>query len=150
GPGPGALRGIEGRNVHGGQWRFRIAGCASIVLCGFVWCWLQSHPHEARWLSDEEKTALSTAIAEEQRQREAAQTVRPSVLRLLADRQILLFCFIYFAVALTLSGATFWLPSMIRKMGSFSDFELGLLDSIPWIISIVAMYGFAALAARFK
>jgi cyanate permease len=129
---------------------FLIEGFASIVLCGFVWFWLQSHPHEARWLSEEEKAALSNAIAEEQRLREASQTVRPSVLRLLADRQILLFCFIYFSVALTIYGATFWLPSMIRKMGSFSDFEVGLFNSIPWIISIVAMYGFAALAARFK
>nr|WP_283776946.1 MFS transporter [Pseudomonas syringae] len=150
GPVSGALLGIEGLNLHGWQWMFLIEGFASIVLCGFVWFWLQSHPHEARWLSEEEKTALSTAIAEEQRLREASQTVRPSVFRLLADRQILLFCFIYFSVALTIYGATFWLPSMIRKMGSFSDLEVGLFNSIPWIISIVAMYGFAALAARFK
>ncbi|RMV68494.1 hypothetical protein ALP05_01802 [Pseudomonas caricapapayae] len=150
GPVSGALLGIEGLSLHGWQWMFLIEGFASIVLCGFVWFWLQSYPHEASWLSEEEKTALSTAIAEEQRLREAAQTVRPSVLRLLADRQILLFCFIYFSVALTIYGATFWLPSMIRKMGSFNDFEVGLFNSVPWIISIVAMYGFAALAARFK
>ncbi|AQL37613.1 MFS transporter [Pseudomonas syringae pv. actinidiae ICMP 9853] len=150
GPVSGALLGVEGLNLHGWQWMFLIEGFASIVLCGFVWFWLQSHPHEATWLSDEEKTALTTAIAEEQRQREATQTVRPTLLRLLADRQIMLFCFIYFSIALTIYGATFWLPSMIRKMGSFSDFEVGLFNSVPWIISIVAMYGFAALAARFK
>ncbi|WP_122860939.1 MFS transporter, partial [Pseudomonas viridiflava] len=107
-------------------------------------------PHEAKWLTEEEKTTLVNAIAEEQRAREATQTVRPSVFKLLADRQIILFCFIYFSVALTIYGATFWLPSMIRKIGSLSDFEVGLFNSVPWLISIVAMYGFAALAARFK
>lgn len=150
GPLSGALLGISGLNLHGWQWMFLIEGFASIALCGFVWFWLQSHPREAKWLSEAEKTALISAIAEEQRAREAAQTVRPSVLRLLADRQILLFCFIYFSIALTIYGATFWLPSMIRKMGSLSDFEVGLFNSVPWIISIIAMYGFAALAARFK
>ena len=150
GPLSGALLGISGLNLHGWQWMFLIEGFASIALCGFVWFWLQSHIHEAKWLNEEEKVALSTAIAEEQRAREAAQTVRPSIFRLLADRQILLFCFIYFSIALTIYGATFWLPSMIRKMGSLSDFEVGLFNSVPWIISIVAMYGFAALASRFK
>jgi MFS family permease len=150
GPVSGALLSVEGLNLHGWQWMFLIEGFASIVLCGFVWFWLQSHPREAKWLSDDEKFALTQAIDEEQRAREAAQTVRPSMLKLLADRQILLFCFIYFSIALTIYGATFWLPSMIKKMGSLSDFQVGLFNSVPWIISIVAMYGFAALAARFK
>jgi MFS family permease len=150
GPVSGALLSVEGLSLHGWQWMFLIEGFASIVLCGFVWFWLQSHPREAKWLSDEEKAALTQAIDAEQRAREAAQTVRPSMFKLLADRQIMLFCFIYFSIALTIYGATFWLPSMIKKMGSLSDFQVGLFNSVPWIISIVAMYGFAALAARFK
>ncbi|TDV72569.1 sugar phosphate permease [Pseudomonas sp. LP_7_YM] len=150
GPVSGALLGIDGLSLHGWQWMFLIEGFASIVLCGFVWFWLQSHPSQAKWLSDDEKGALIGAIAQEQRAREAAQVARPSMFKLLADRQILLFCFIYFSVALTIYGATFWLPSMIKKMGNMSDFDVGLFNSIPWIISIVAMYGFAALAARFK
>ena len=150
GPVSGALLGVSGLSLYGWQWMFIIEGFASIALCGFVWFWLQSHPREAKWLSEEEKGVLIRAIEEEQRAREAAQVIKPSIFRLLADRQILLFCFIYFSVALTIYGATFWLPSMIKKMGNMSDFEVGLLNSIPWIISIVAMYGFAALAARFK
>jgi MFS family permease len=150
GPVSGALLGINGLSLHGWQWMFLIEGFASIALCGFVWFWLQSHPREAKWLTEEEKSALISAVEAEQRVREAAQIVKPSIFKLLADRQILLFCFIYFSVALTIYGATFWLPSMIKKMGSLSDFQVGLFNSIPWIISIVAMYGFAALAARFK
>ncbi len=150
GPVSGALLGVSGMNLHGWQWMFIIEGFASIALCGFVWFWLQSHPRDAKWLSEDEKGALISAIDAEQRAREATQVVKPSVFKLLADRQIMLFCFIYFSVALTIYGATFWLPSMIKKMGSLSDFEVGLFNSIPWIISIIAMYGFAALAARFK
>jgi LPXTG-motif cell wall-anchored protein len=39
---------------------------------------------------------------------------------------------------------------MIKKMGHFSEFQVGLFNSVPWIISIVAMYIFAALAQRYK
>ena len=76
--------------------------------------------------------------------------VKPSMFKLLADKQIALFCFIYFSIALTIYGATFWLPSMIKKMGNLGDFQVGLFNSIPWIISIVAMYGFAAMASKWK
>ena len=150
GPVSGALLNINGLSLHGWQWMFLIEGFASIVLCGFVWFWLQSHPREAKWLSDEERGALIAAIAEEQQAREAVKGVKPSMFKLLADRQIALFCFIYFSIALTIYGATFWLPSMIKKMGNLGDFQVGLFNSVPWIISIVAMYGFAALAGKWK
>ncbi|AUG07025.1 MFS transporter [Pseudomonas sp. S09G 359] len=150
GPVSGALLGVSGLSLHGWQWMFLIEGFASIALCGGVWFWLQSHPHQAKWLSAEEQHALVSAIALEQQAREATQSVRPSIFKLLADRQIALFCFIYFSIALTIYGATFWLPSMIKKMGNLGDFEVGLFNSIPWLISIVAMYGFAALASKWK
>ncbi|MEX5574200.1 MFS transporter [Pseudomonas lijiangensis] len=150
GPVSGALLHITGLGLHGWQWMFLIEGFASVLLCGFVWFWLQSHPSEAKWLSEEEKSVLIAAIAQEQCEREAVQVARPSMLRLLADRQIALFCFIYFSIALTIYGATFWLPSMIKKMGNLGDFQVGLFNSVPWIISIVAMYGFAAMASKWK
>ncbi|RON97611.1 MFS transporter [Pseudomonas fluorescens] len=150
GPVSGALLHISGLGLHGWQWMFLIEGAASVVLCAFVWFWLQSHPCQAKWLSAEEREALVAAIAEEQRAREAVQVAKPSMFKLLADRQIALFCFIYFSIALTIYGATFWLPSMIKKMGNLGDFQVGLLNSIPWIISIVAMYGFAAMAGKWK
>ncbi len=150
GPVSGALLNVSGLNLHGWQWMFLIEGFATIALCGCVWFWLQSHPQQAKWLSDDEKHALVSAIALEQQAREASQSVRPSMFKLLADKQIALFCFIYFSIALTIYGATFWLPSMIKKMGNLGDFQVGLFNSIPWLISIVAMYGFASLASKWK
>ncbi|WP_085698273.1 MFS transporter [Pseudomonas sp. B26(2017)] len=150
GPVSGALLHISGLGLHGWQWMFLIEGAASVVLCGFVWFWLQSHPRQAKWLSEEEREALVAAITEEQRAREATHVAKPSMFKLLADRQIALFCFIYFSIALTIYGATFWLPSMIKKMGNLGDFQVGLLNSVPWIISIVAMYGFASMAGKWK
>jgi MFS family permease len=150
GPISGGLMMIEGHGLHGWQFMFIVEGMASVVLAGFVWFWLDSKPRDAKWLTREEQDALVREIEEEQKKREASHTVRPSVWRLLRDPQIVIFCLIYFSVSLTIYGATFWLPSIIRKMGHLNDFQVGLYNSIPWIISIAAMYFFAAMAARFK
>jgi cyanate permease len=129
---------------------FIIEGMFSVLLCGAVWFVLDSEPRDAKWLSKAEREVLTSEIAAEQREREADQRSHGSSLQLLRDPQILLFCLIYFMISLTIYGATFWLPTMIKKMGHFSAFQVGLFNSVPWIISIVAMYIFAALAQRYK
>ncbi len=72
------------------------------------------------------------------------------LLKLLKNPQILLFCFLYFAIQLTIYAATFWLPTIIRKMGGLTDFQVGLFNTIPWLIAMVAMYVFSMLSARFR
>nr|BFE89735.1 hypothetical protein GCM10020185_02710 [Pseudomonas brassicacearum subsp. brassicacearum] len=51
---------------------------------------------------------------------------------------------------MTIYAATFWLPSIIKKMGELSDIQVGLFNSIPWLLSIVGMYAFASLSAKWK
>lgn len=148
GPLSGALLSIEGLGMVGWQWMFLIEGGFSLVLCAATWFWLDSEPADAKWLTDEERGAIVSAIDGEQAGREQ-QRRHTSSLALLRDPQIVLFCFLYFAISLTVYGVTFWLPSIIRAMGSLSDMQVGLFNSIPWIISVGAMYGFAALAQRF-
>ncbi|OLU33550.1 MFS transporter [Pseudomonas sp. PA27(2017)] len=154
GPLSGALLQIDGLGMKGWQWMFFIEGMFSVLLCGFVWFWLDSLPKDAKWLTREESQALTDCIDEEQRQRQLAAgetgAVKHSVFKLLRDPQIMLFCFLYFSISLTIYGCTFWLPSIIRSMGGLGDFEVGLFNSIPWIISVAAMYAFAALASRYK
>ncbi len=150
GPLAGLLLQIDAFGWQSWRWMFFIEGMASVLLCGFVWFWLDSRPHDAKWLERAEQDALVAAIDEEQRAREAATGAKPSIWTLLKDVQILLFCLIFFCVQLTIYAATFWLPSIIKRMGELSSVEIGFFNSIPWLISIVAMYAFARLAARWR
>ncbi|QJD92414.1 MFS transporter [Duganella dendranthematis] len=150
GPLSGALLSIDGGGFHGWQWMFIIEGLASVALCAVVWFFLDSRPEDAQWLTNEERSALATVIAAEKKERDAKKPQHASMFTLLKDARIALFCFIYFAIQLTIYGATFWLPSIIKKMGHFSEFQIGLFNSIPWIISIAAMYMFATLAQRWR
>jgi nitrate/nitrite transporter NarK len=101
-------------------------------------------------MNQAEKDALTKAIDDEQAAREAASPVKLSIGKLLKDPQILMFCLMYFFIQLTIYAATFWLPSIIKKMGTMTDFQVGLFNSIPWFIAIVAMYAFAAISAKWK
>ena len=150
GPLSGVLLQIEGFGFHGWQWMFAIEGLASVVIGFFVWFWLDSKPHDAQWMTRDEQDALVNAIDQEQRDREALASVKPTLGKLLKDRQILLFCALYFCIQLTIYAATFWLPSIIKKMGDLSDVQVGFFNSIPWLISIIAMYAFASLSGKFK
>lgn len=150
GPLAGALMQIQGLGLHGWQWMLFIEGMASVALCFFVFFWLDSKPQDAKWLSKAEQDALVATIDREQQAREAIGAVRPSAWNLLKDRQIVLFCLIYFCIQLTIYAATFWLPSIIKRMGDLSDMQVGFFNSIPWLISILAMYAFAAGSARWK
>jgi hypothetical protein len=111
---------------------------------------LKSHPRDAKWLTAQEQQALSTAIAREQAEREAAGNAHLPITKLLKDPQIVLFCLLYFAIQLTIYAATFWLPTIIRKMGGLSDFQVGLYNAVPWLIAMFAMYCFAMLSAKWR
>jgi sugar phosphate permease len=150
GPLSGALLSIEGGGFHGWQWMFVIEGLASVVLCFVVWFFLDSRPEDAKWLTNEERRELAAVIEAERKERDAKRSPHASMFTLLKDGRIALFCVIFFAIQLTIYGATFWLPSIIKKMGHFSEFEIGLFNSIPWIISIAAMYMFATLAQKYR
>ena len=147
GPITGSLLSIRGFGLHGWQWMFLVEGGFSIVLCAVSWMLLKSRIHDAAWLTAEEQKVLATSIAAEQAARGGAHL---PAMKLLKDPQILLFCFLYFAIQLTIYAATFWLPTIIRKMGGLTDFEVGMLNAIPWLIAMVAMYCFALLSAKWR
>ncbi len=142
GPLSGALLEMHGIWGHSGwQWMFFIEGMASVVLGLFCFRFLDSRLEDATWLNDEEKSEIVKAIDTEQEARDAERgTARISRWKLLADPQMLLFCWLYFAISVALYAVTFWLPSIVDDIGGLSEFEVGLLVAVPWLCAIGAVY----------
>lgn len=67
---------------------------------------------------------------------------------MLADPKLLLFCWIYFAIQLSIYANTFWLPSIVRRIDGLNDITVGLLSSLPWISAVIAMYLSSRLGDR--
>jgi MFS family permease len=145
GPLSGTLLQCHGLGFKGWQWMVGIEGIFSVVMAVVTWYWLDTHYQAATWLSTEEKSALQTSLSTQD------TATRPRVtLTMLLDWQILLFCGIYFAIQLTIYAATFWLPSIIRQMGQLTESQVGWLNSLPWLISIIGMYLAALAASRWR
>lgn len=123
GPISGALLEMHGVWGHSGwQWMFFIEGVFSVVLGFVVYRFLDSSIDKATWLTEEEKSGLVAVIDAEQEERAGQRgTTHVSRWKLLADPQMLLFLWIYFAINVALYAVTFWLPSIVDdwRTGSF-------------------------------
>ncbi|WP_406139967.1 MFS transporter [Streptomyces sp. NBC_01089] len=142
GPISGALLEMHGIWGHSGwQWMFFVEGVFSVALGFVVHRFLDSSVEQADWLTDEEKRGLVAAIDSEQEERDvhrgAAQVSR---WKLLADPQMLLFLWIYFAINVALYAVTFWLPAIVHDIGGLSDFQVGLVTAVPWLFALVGLY----------
>ncbi|MDX3350092.1 MFS transporter [Streptomyces violaceoruber] len=144
GPVSGALMELHGIWGHAGwQWMFFIEGVFSVVLGFVVYRFLDSGVEQATWLTDEEKSGLVAAIDAEQDERDArrgGKAAGVSRWKLLADPQMLLFLWIYFAINVALYAVTFWLPSIVDDIGGVSDFQVGLLTAVPWLCALAALF----------
>ncbi|MFE1587676.1 MFS transporter [Streptomyces sp. NPDC058737] len=144
GPISGALMEMHGIWGHAGwQWMFFVEGVFSVVLGFVIYRFLDSGVEQATWLTDEEKSGLVAAIDAEQEERDARRgekAARVSRWKLLADPQMLLFLWIYFAINVALYAVTFWLPSIVDDIGGVSDFQVGLLTAVPWLCALVALF----------
>lgn len=140
GPLSGPLLSMHGfLGVRGWQWLFGLEGALSVVVGVVAYFFLDSKIRDAKWLTEDEKTALISRIDEEDAAK-TAETRGGSRWRLLLDGKLLLFCWIYFAIQLSIYANTFWLPSIVRRIEGTNDITVGLLSSLPWICAVVAMY----------
>ncbi|MCP2167361.1 MFS transporter [Goodfellowiella coeruleoviolacea] len=144
GPISGALLEMHGlAGIPGWKWMFLLEGGFSVLVGIVAGFFLVSRVRDARWLTDEEKDALTAAVERDEAVRASARTERVSKWRLVANPQVLLLCWLFFAMSLTGYSITFWLPSIVKKIPDISDFTVGLLTAVPWICAIAAMYTLA-------
>jgi ACS family tartrate transporter-like MFS transporter len=140
------LDGLAG--LRGWQLLFIAEGIPTVLIGIAVALWLPERPADAAWLSAPEQTALTATIAAEEaaKRGHGATTFRQGFL----DRRVLIATLVCFLFVCCNFGTVFWLPQIIKSMGSATTLQIGFLASIPYLLGGLAtiLWGRHSDAAR--
>ncbi|MDB6094948.1 MAG: Major facilitator superfamily 1 transporter [Verrucomicrobia bacterium] len=114
--------------LAGWQWVFIGTGVPAIALTAVVFAFLPSSPADAKFLSDEEKAMIATALA---RDTDSAKPAHGNPLACLADPRVFGFALVYSMLAIAHYGATYWMPTVVKGFGVTASVN-GMLNMIPW------------------
>lgn len=131
----GATETINGVAVHhpellgleGWQWIYILWGIPAVLLGLIVLIWLPDRPHQARWLSAAESTALNRQL-EEEKSRVHSAGHRHSVLEGLRHPKVLLLALAYFLTVTGSYGVQFFMPSILHQWYSLK------FDTLTWLV----------------
>ena len=137
------LHGWLGR--PGWFWMFVIEGLPAIVIGIFAFFYLDDSPEKARFLTDEEKKALTEQLAKENEKTETT-----SVLSALKNAKVWHLALIYGTIQISVYGLMFFLPSQVASlMGESLGFKQSLVAAIPWACSAFGVYFIPRITDRY-
>ncbi len=124
--------------LAGWQWLFLLEGAPAILGGIVTYLYLSNGPHDAKWLRDEERTIIVTALEEEEAQRRALGRGH-RLADALRNRHVWMLAFTNFTLLGSIYGVSFWLPQIVKDLGVKDLFLNGLTNTIPFAIASVAM-----------
>jgi ACS family tartrate transporter-like MFS transporter len=134
---------VNGRVVHhpaalglvGWQWVYIAWGIPAVILGVIVFFTLTDKPAQARWLTDEERSALEAQLALEKSMSSAQH--RMSLGAALRHPRVLLLCLAYFLIVTGSYGSEFFLPSILQRWYALDLSALTWLVMLPPTVSLV-------------
>jgi MFS family permease len=130
------------------QWMFLVEGFIAVVVGLLAFLYLDNKPSNAPWLPTEEKQALANTLALEEKERRSAGPAK--LLSMFRDPRVMHFLLIYVLIQISTYGAVFYLPVEIAiLLHKPVGFEVGVVSSIPWICTLVAVCFLPRIADRF-
>jgi sugar phosphate permease len=134
-------------------WRalFLVEGALTVVVAVLIFALLPDRPRDARWLDDEEKSAIEGILATEAAE-QRAHGAPVGLRQALTSGRVWAMAVSWFAIAFGLYPLAYFLPTMIASIthstGSAGDVSSVLLSAIPYAVAVVALLGWARFAAR--
>ena len=138
-----SLSGVFG--LAGWPWVFIATGLPAVLVAVMVFKVLPASYREARFLSEQEKRIVAAAL--EREKPEHAEHTQPW--KALLDPRVMLFAATYMLMSTSLSGVTYWLPTLVKSFGVSSRMN-GVLSMLPWALSVVLLVYLPAKLRRAK
>ncbi|MGY3239784.1 MULTISPECIES: MFS transporter [unclassified Bradyrhizobium] len=138
-----ALDGVAG--LHGWQWLLILEGLPATVL-GFVCLFtLTDKPEQAKWLTEEERAWLVSALASE---RQYIASKHPTRLRdAFTNWRVLVCAVVNFCAIIGSVGLGLWMPQILKGFG-FGVVTVGFIAAVPYICGAIAMMLWARLSDK--
>jgi len=131
----GMILGQSWYSLAGWRWLFILEGMPAIMLGALACFFLTDLPHQANWLTAEQREWLESSLREERQTKTKAMPVRQA----LRSRTILVVSAAYILYNFTYYSLLFWLPSMMKRLTGFSDLRVGLLGALPYLATFLSM-----------
>ncbi|MGH7004077.1 MAG: MFS transporter, partial [Alphaproteobacteria bacterium] len=128
------MNGLHG--LSGWQWMFLIEGLPAIIMGIVVLRWLPETPEQAGFLTQDERSWLSSRLADERSAREAKEKF--TVGRALKDPRVLLMCLVAVGLVMGTTGIAIWMPQFVKSFG-LTNLQTGLVTAIPPLFMAAAM-----------
>jgi MFS family permease len=122
--------------MHGWQWLYLVEGLPPIIMCFVIYMLLTDRPHEAKWLTAEQRGWLQKRLDSEEAQREAVRKF--SLVDAFKDYKMWLLTLAYFGQNISSYGLVFFLPLIVKGLGVGTNW-IGLASALPYLCAFVAM-----------
>ncbi len=139
-----SLHGMFG--FAGWQIMYFAEGLPTIVLGIVTFFVMTNKPHEATFLTAPEKQWLVDKIGSE---RKAKETVRVySLFESMTNPRVLLLALNYFGIVTASLGILFFIPQIIKSLGTMSNMTVGWLTMIPYICGGISLVVWGRISDR--
>ncbi len=136
GPVSGALLGLHANGgLAGWQWLFIMEGFPAILLGIVSAFFLSDSPEKAGWLTDDQRNWLVATL----KRQDLGFGERRRLLSAFTTANVWVLALAYFGNNTGGYGVTLWLPSLIHSLSGISNFAIGMLSVIPYLVAAVVM-----------
>nr|WP_248562483.1 MFS transporter [Niallia sp. NCCP-28] len=130
----------------GWRWMFILEGLPAVIWAFLWWKLVNDHPKDAKWMTDEEKTALNQALLAEQQGLKPVKNYKEAF----KSKTVILLSLQYLLWSIGLYGFVMWLPSIINSAPNASLVTTGWLASIPYLLACILMLTVSFLSDKLQ
>ena len=124
-------------DLKGWQWLFLLEGMPAAVLGAVAFFFLTDRPESATWLSQHEKAIIKADLADAGDSHNGGlQGLRGA----LGNPMVYVGIVVYFCIMMPFNAITFWMPTLLKDIGTTDLFQIGLLSSLVFFAGGLGTY----------